>query len=418
MRHLGRIGLFVKTIKKFLTNLKRQHRSLFDQLDSELTKRYMSKKEESLFAMVKPADSGRTLDQVAEDVFTLTQRFASLSTVHAMSSFKLLTRLFKEQCMVEEEDDLSTTRAVAKPNKDVSSDSLQNPSDSDAGYSHHKGQGYQVQVVENYSESDKQLSLITHAEVETADQHDANALIPAIEDLKNRDMAPDEILADSLYGSDDNCEKAKEEYGVDVIAPVMPGNQKKIPLADFTMNNNGKITACPNSITPNKVKKTKQGFSASFPIATCQECKDFDRCPVTIGKKACYFRYKNKDIRLARRKQHEATSAFQEKYRYRAGVEATMSEYDRRTGVKHLRVRGLKAVKFAAIMKAIGLNIFRASRHIKGICPLLRPPCGAVSACLGSIRYIKEQIIRQIQFSAAFWLTIMLTSANRQKMKI
>ncbi len=32
MRHLSRIGLFVKTSKKFLINLKRRHRILFDQL--------------------------------------------------------------------------------------------------------------------------------------------------------------------------------------------------------------------------------------------------------------------------------------------------------------------------------------------------------------------------------------------------
>ena len=42
-----------------------------------------------------------------------------------------------------------------------------------------------------------------------------------------------------------------------------------------------------------------------------------------------------------------------------------MSEFDRRTGVKHLRVRGIKAVRFAAVMKAIGLNILRASRFRK-----------------------------------------------------
>jgi hypothetical protein len=39
----------------------------------------------------------------------------------------------------------------------------------------------------------------------------------------------------------------------------------------------------------------------------------------------------------------------------------TMSEYNRRTGVKHLRVRGLNAVRFCATLKAIGVNIFRAA---------------------------------------------------------
>ncbi len=68
MQHLGRISLFVKTIQKFLRNLKRQHRVLFDQLDATLTRCFLSKKEESIFAMVKPADSSKTLEQQAKAI--------------------------------------------------------------------------------------------------------------------------------------------------------------------------------------------------------------------------------------------------------------------------------------------------------------------------------------------------------------
>ena len=414
MRHLGRIGLFVKTIKKFLTNLKRQHRCFFDQLDSDLTRRYMSKKEESLFAMVKPSESGQTLDQLAIDVFVLTQHFSSLSTVQDMSSFKLLLRLLKEQCLI---DDSSESKVVARPNKEIPSDSLQNPSDPDAGYSSHKGQGYQVQVVENYSDSDKekQLSLVTHVTVESADQHDTNALLPAIEDLKAGDMAPDELLADSLYGSDSNCEKAMDKHGTRVIAPAMPGNRKYMHLADFSLDNQGRIINCPADIIPDLVKKTKRGFSAAFPVVVCLECEAFSRCPVSKGKKACYYRYKKKDIRLARRRQNENSDAFRDKYRYRAGVEATMSEYDRRTGVKHLRVRGMKAVRFAAVMKAIGLNIFRASRHRKSKKDLIVPPCGAILACLSVCSYVKEQVLGQSRIAIALFVTMLLIFSNRWK---
>jgi len=66
-------------------------------------------------------------------------------------------------------------------------------------------------------------------------------------------------------------------------------------------------------------------------------------------------------MRLAQRRAYEKTDEFKDHYRWRAGVEATMSEYDRRTGVKHLRVRGFKAVRFCATLKAVGLNIFRAT---------------------------------------------------------
>ena len=66
-------------------------------------------------------------------------------------------------------------------------------------------------------------------------------------------------------------------------------------------------------------------------------------------------------MRLAKRRANEQTDEFKDQYRWRAGVEATMSQYDRRTGVKHLRVRGFKAVRFCATLKAIGINLFRAT---------------------------------------------------------
>jgi phage gp37-like protein len=70
--------------------------------------------------------------------------------------------------------------------------------------------------------------------------------------------------------------------------------------------------------------------------------------------------YDEKRLRIARRRQHERTEEFRQKYRWRAGVESTMSQYDRLTGVKHLRVRGMKAVRFSAVMKATAINIARA----------------------------------------------------------
>jgi hypothetical protein len=67
-------------------------------------------------------------------------------------------------------------------------------------------------------------------------------------------------------------------------------------------------------------------------------------------------------LRLALRRAFEKTQAFIDIYRWRAGIEATMSQYDRLTGVKKLRVRGMEAVRFYAVMKATGLNLLRAAR--------------------------------------------------------
>lgn len=398
MRHLGRIRLFAETIRKFLHNLKRHHRPVFDQLDSDLTRRYVGKNKESVFAMVKPTESAHTLNQLAEDVFSLTQQFSGSSGINDMHSFKQLNRLFEEQCTIVEASDSGEKHAVVKPNKEVPSDSLQNPSDPDAGYSSHKGQGYQAQVVENYSEESGQLSLITHVEVESADKHDANSLLPALDALDKRDMVPDQLLADSLYGSDSNCEQSQEEYGTEIISPAMPGNQKKMHLAEFAIDGKGRIISCPREVKPDRVRCKKDAYSAAFPVAACCDCPLISQCPVNKGKKAYYYRYKPKDVRIARRKKHEQSSEFKDKYRFRAGVEATMSEFDRRTGVKHLRVRTMKAVTFAVIMKAIGLNILRAGRFIRCKSKPRTPHGGTMLVVLAIFNVFKEQARRHYKF--------------------
>ncbi|MDF1581477.1 MAG: hypothetical protein P1P74_11985, partial [Desulfuromonadales bacterium] len=164
--------------RKFLVNLKRHHGELHQTL-GDLASRY-EEKHDGQFA-VKPSESARPLQQVGDDCFALVERFKDQNEVAAMASYKLLVRLFHEQSVLEKTVD-SATQVGIKPNKEVPSASLQNPSDPDAGYCGHKGKGYQVQVMETCSPDKSQPNLITHVEVEAAHKSDANALLPAIKD--------------------------------------------------------------------------------------------------------------------------------------------------------------------------------------------------------------------------------------------
>lgn len=362
MRHLGRIGLFIKTIKKFLVNLKRHHKELYDALDQILADRYMTKKGESVFSMVKPSESAKTLAALADDVFTLVERFAGNEPVTTMTSYQLLARLLKEQCIVERVD-THTTQVSVKANKDVPSDSLQNPSDPDAGYDGHKGKGYQVQVAESYSTSEdtNTLNLITSVIVEPAHKSDAHALVPLIEATAELGLKPEEVTVDSLYGSDENCQKAKT-MGVEVISPVMGKlAENSVPLTEFSMNSENEVTSCPAGCAPVKIRSKDDNHTALFSKRTCRSCSKKKICPTTPGKKGRYLRYDDKAIRLARRRLLEDTPEFRDRYRFRAGVEGTMSQLDRLTGFKNLRVRGLSRVSFAAYLKAAGINIIRAA---------------------------------------------------------
>jgi len=367
MRRLGRIGIFVRCLHKFLANLKRQYPELFETLPQALAEKYLSEKAVACFSLVKPSETERTLASVSTDLFQVVQRFADDPNVKAMYSYALLLRVLNEQCRVKETADGELVEVAVKPSKEVPSASLQNPSDPDAGYSGHKGQGYQVQILETYSpeapkeDASPKLELITHVQVEPAHQSDARALIPSLEAAAERGLAPEEVLADSLYGSDENCEAAKE-MGVEVVSPVMgTPTEKVLLLTAFEFAKSGKVLQCPQGHAPVKVKEKKNRFTASFELAACEHCPRRGGCPVVPGKRHFYLRYDRKAIRLAKRRAYEETPEFREQYRFRAGIEGTISAYDARTGVKELRVRGLEAVRFCATLKATGINIFRAA---------------------------------------------------------
>jgi hypothetical protein len=397
MRKLGRITIFSNSIHKFIKNLKRQHPSLFKSIEKSLIEKYLSEKALSCFAMVKPSKSQKTLNQVSSDLYRLIHQFQDNQKVQSMHSFKLLQRVLDEQCTISQSDD--GVEISVKENKQIPSDSLQNPSDPDAGYSGHKGQGYQVQVMETYTdtqdkdEKDKTLNLITHVEVESAHESDANALIPAIESTQKRDLAPKEVLADSLYGSDENVQTAKSQ-GVEVISPPM-GSEKeeKFTLGDFQTGKRGKVICCPQGHLPVQTSKKKDRYCAAFDLNHCQNCQNQDKCPVKRGKKAFYFRYTAKQLRIALRRTHVQTEAFKDRYRWRAGVEATMSEYDRRTGAKHLRVRGMKSVRYSAILKALGLNILRAAAVMAAICAGISDKNSAKNGNCSATNVFKEHFI-------------------------
>lgn len=400
MRRLGRITIFATTIRKYLTNLKRNHKDLYSDLNDALINKYMPQKAFQCFSLVKPSDSNKTLNSVSSDLFDLYETFKNNPKVKQMKSFMLLKRVLDEQCNVVGHD---TGKAIeVKKPKEIPSSSLQNPSDPDATYSGHKGQGYQVQVMETYTDTDdevekaKTLNLITHIDIEEACQSDAQALKPAIKSAKAQGLCPKELSADSLYGSDENSEYAKSE-GVELISPTMGASKVKgLSLADFEFLANGHIKECPNNIKPSVSKKKKIRFTQGFSPEVCTRCQLKDQCPAKPGKKQFYVRYSEKEMRIAKRRARENTSEFKNRYRWRAGVEATMSEYSTRTGVKKLRVRGYKMVKFCATLKAIGVNIHRATAVKKARKGLIDPDYNPHSQLFYLFVIFKEQIKNEL----------------------
>jgi hypothetical protein len=365
MRRLGRVGLFARVITSFLKNLKRREPDLFAALPAFFGERYLPAKGNAVFSMVKPSESARTLSMLAEDLFVLVRRFEANAAVGTMKSFDLLKRTFSDQCNMQPETGQEAVEV--KPAKEVKSTSLQNPSDPDAGFSGHKGQGFAAQVIETYhpvSEGEAApLRVITGIDVHSAAQSDAHALLPAITVAQANGLSPKEVLADTAYGSDQNVMAAAEK-GVEVVSPVMGStneDEDAVTLADFSFSEDETLLACPQGHAPISFKRAGKNRTVVFANMDCIGCPRKNKCLIKPVKKGYGLTYTDRVVRIAKRRAGQKTAAFKDRYRWRSGVESTMSSFDRLTGVKHLRVRGIANVRYAVVLKALGVNLFRVA---------------------------------------------------------
>jgi hypothetical protein len=218
MANFGRTKLLAVAVKRLLTAIKRHAPERYTSLSEDLRARYEPALGR-LFGEASSSKEGRALAQlqVGQDMHLLIESFANDEQVCGRSTYSALVRLFGEHCEVK--DQQVSVRPKAQDTSGQSAHTLQNPSDPDAGYSGHKGAGYQVQLSET-SAAENPVQLIVACIPQSAGDQDAQALEPIIEQLAANQMLPNELAADTAYGSDANFQHAKGE-GIHLISPVL-----------------------------------------------------------------------------------------------------------------------------------------------------------------------------------------------------
>jgi hypothetical protein len=373
MRTLTRLQILAEGLTKFLRELERFHPRLYKRVDEKVIKRYISGKGGGCFDFGKPSDSKRRLPEAVWDIWEHICLFEK-TTASKLSSFAILKRIFDDHVSVEQGDDDHLALQL-RYGREIPCDSVQNPADPDASYNAHHGQGYLVQIMESYQEDDgidKDLSLpdiITHVAVGKMTEHDSAHLAPAIEDTSSRDIAPDSLAADSHYGSIDNVVHAATQ-GVDLVAPALPpkGYKKnRLTLEKFDLDHDGLVCKCPVGQTPYSVSAGSKRIQARFEVKVCESCQSQDRCPTRIKNGYARLQYTHERLRQCRRRRVQDSDEFRDRYRWRAGIEATMSRLKYQVGLASLRVRGMAAVKYAVCLRALGLNVFRCAAAMKTV---------------------------------------------------
>jgi hypothetical protein len=384
MRSLTRLGTIVETVSKFLRELRRRYPDLLGLLDADDWRHYVDRTGEGCFALTTPSESKRRLPAAAHDLYRLVEKFRSTQAA-GLQSYQLLARVLDEQCEIVERDpgqedgpvSRSTAKyfagstVVVKTPHDIPCDNVVNPADPDTSFNAHRGLGYLVQIMESFSDDDTldpaKPDLITHVALGKMTMHDQDALVPALSDTHERKVGPLLLLADSHYGSN-KCVKEAAERSVELLSPIRTAKwkkQNKLTLEDFELDVSGRVLRCPQGHEPVVTSAEGYRLKAWFDQATCAGCVAANRCPA-FGKarlKYTHERVQNRTKRLA-----QQDPWFRDRYRMRSGIEATMSRYKHQMNMARLRVRGIEAVRYRAVLRALGLNIFRVTAYRQSTC--------------------------------------------------
>ena len=260
--------------------------------------------------------------------------------------------------------------------KNSSGDTLQSPHDPDASYGH-KGVGYSVQIAETCNNKDKP-EIITGYEVHGAARSDRGKALDMVEQLEGTQRKPAALFADGGYPTVPSVPKILE-HGVELVAPVDRGPMSADVMGRdrFEFDEQEHVAKCPAGHVPIDHRILSNGeepsLHAIFDGDTCRGCPMLEICPVrapnhrkkgqspreTVGN----FRLETTAALLLRDEMYaeQQTAEWKERYKIRAGIEATMSE-GKRYGMGKLRVRGMARVHLAVVCKVIACNIRRWAR--------------------------------------------------------
>ncbi len=418
---LTRLGLLVETVTHFLKELRREAPEELARLDGGYGRRYLER--EGYFSDAKREQARRRLPVVATDIYALVRAFELNKKVSAMAAYRLLERVFDEQCEVVGGDDEGGDdgggcsgggglRVKVSDPKEVGSDSLQSPHDPDATYGH-KGKGYEVQVTESCGE-DNPYQVVTATMVNGAHESDQKAVEPMLDRLEQSEMKPEVLEADTAYGSGENIVEsakrgvelhapvqnpdappAKDHFAepvTDDYAPAVPHEteqassaapqssevDKALGLEMFVFNATyHELLGCAAGHAPASQHVADGQIFATFSAEHCGSCPQRSRCPTRLLSSGDrQLRRSPARIATEVRQAEQQTAAFKEQYRTRSGIESTNHEGKGRHGLGHLRIRRRPRVELAATLKFLALNVKRAVQyHVLQMAQCTACPC-------------------------------------------
>ena len=278
--------------------------------------------------------------------------------------FKLLARIIDEQI----DDNDNSGFPIPKDNEDISSDSLQNPSDPDATYRYKYGAniGYSVNIFEQFNEEN---GVVLHYDLEPNIYDDSEFSEDIIEELPEQQNILT-LLVDGGYYSHEIDQKAQEK-NINLIPSDLKGrkpDEDKMSCTNFTIDEEENIIInCVEDKTPisSDYDEETNTYTAKFSKDDCDGCPVYSMCRTSKQKKANTIRFTDKDYQIASLREIMETDEYQELANKRAGIEGIPSTFRRKYNIDEIPVRGKLWVKIWLGFKVAAYNFKKLLKGLK-----------------------------------------------------
>jgi hypothetical protein len=249
------------------------------------------------------------------------------------------------------------------------------PYDLDARHGEKRGtgwDGYKVHLTETCPPPEPDGScpapnLITGVATTSASVADVEMTGPIQDGLEAAGLAPGEHLADAGYTSAGLLLAARAR-GITLTGPIQAGGSRgQAPgytLAAFSIDWDHQQATCPQGATSRHWNPVTQHgtpkITVRFAAATCQACPARPQCaPTARAGRSLSLHPRDLHEALQQARAAQATQAWKDRYKTRAGVEGTIHQATHTTGLRTARYLGLAKTRLEHHAAATAINLIR-----------------------------------------------------------
>jgi transposase len=246
---------------------------------------------------------------------------------------------------------------------------LASPYDTDARYGSKRGSGW-TGYKSHLSEACEPDAphVITNVVTTDATVPDVQVTEGVHQALAARGLLPDEHDVDAGYVTAAHILAARQ-VGVDTHHGARPDDAPDLSQSAFRVDWDQRKVTCPRDAVSiswsDQVKPTGTGISrVQFAATDCHPCPLRQHCTKAsstgrYGRSLTLLSRDQQEV-LDQRRQEQQTQAWKKRYDIRAGVEGTISQAVRRTGIRRTRFTSLDKTHLGNVLSATALNLIRA----------------------------------------------------------